>query len=80
MPVITYEGCELDEEKKKQLIVQFTSMAAELTDFPRQAFTVVIREQPLENIGVGGETLTELKARLAKAKVKLCRGFYPNSG
>ena len=61
MPVITFEGTSLKKEQKKELVSAFTKAAAEITSTPPQFFTVVIREQPEENLGFAGETVEELK-------------------
>lgn len=66
MPVITYEAGQMSADVKKQLIERLTTVAMDITGAPRQYFTVLIRKQPDENIGVGGEPLCEMKARLSK--------------
>ena len=63
MPVITLEGGKLSREQKRELIHRFTAVATEVTKIPPQFFSVLIREQPDENLGVGGETVADLKAR-----------------
>lgn len=65
MPVITFEGGPMDTAMKKSLIQQLTATAAGITGIPEQAFLVVIREHPYENLGMGGETVKEIKERLA---------------
>ena len=64
MPVITLEGGKLSREQKRDLIHRFTSVASEVTSIPPQFFSVLIREQEDANLGIGGETVEELKARL----------------
>ena len=66
MPVITIEGGPTDATVKRELIEQLTEKAAEITGAPKQFFTVLVRELPLENIGLAGETVLDMKARLAK--------------
>lgn len=66
MPVITIEGGPVDTAVKKQLIEQLTEKAAEITGAPKQFFTVLVRELPLENIGLAGETVPDMKARMAR--------------
>lgn len=66
MPVITFEGGQLKKEQKTELIHELTRTASEITGVPRQFFTVSLREQPAENLGFGGETVEEMKARLKK--------------
>lgn len=65
MPVISWEGGALSKEQKKELIRRFTEVAAEVTKVPAQFHIVLIREQEDGNLGVAGETVEELKARMA---------------
>ncbi len=60
MPVISYEAGPLSPEQKKELITQLTDVAAEITKIPKHSFTILIKELPLENIGVGGQDLITL--------------------
>jgi 4-oxalocrotonate tautomerase len=62
MPVITWEGGALKKEQKTALIRSLTKTASECTGIPDRFFNVVLREQPDENLGFGGETVAELKA------------------
>jgi len=64
MPVITFEGEILTREQKTALIRSLTRTASESTGVPERFFSVVLHEQPAENLGFGGETVEELKARL----------------
>ena len=66
MPVIIFEGGALKKEQKTALIHNLTKTASESTGVPAQFFTVVLHEQPAENLGFGGETIEEMKARLKK--------------
>ena len=61
MPHIVFDGPELSREQKKDLIKNFTATASKVTNIPREAFVVMIKENELENIGVGGEVLSEKK-------------------
>lgn len=61
MPIITFEAGKLTKEQKKELINKFTNIACEVTNIPKQAFIVSIREMPEENVGVGGITVEEIK-------------------
>lgn len=61
MPHIVFDGPELSREQKKDLIKNFTATASKVTNIPREAFVVMIKENDLENIGVGGEVLSEKK-------------------
>ena len=66
MPIITFEGESLTKEQKTALIHGFTKTASECTGIPDRFFSVVLHEQPGENLGFSGETVEELKARLKK--------------
>jgi 4-oxalocrotonate tautomerase len=52
-----------NEEQKKQLISRLTADAAEITGMPAGTFITFINEFPLENIGLGGVTVKELRAK-----------------
>lgn len=62
MPIVTFEGGLLPQEKKTELIARFTEAAAAVTGIPEEKFIVLVRELEDGNIGVGGKTLTEVKA------------------
>lgn len=59
MPVITVEGAKLSKEQKGQLVKQLTSAAAKIMNTPEQAFVVLLKENEKDNIGVGGQLLSE---------------------
>lgn len=59
MPVITLEGPELSKEQKIKLVKEFTASAAKIMNIPEQAFVVLLKENEKENIGVGGQLLSE---------------------
>lgn len=61
MPTIFFYGPKLDTEKKKGLIKAFTTSASEATGIPEAAFVVYMMETARENVGVGGELLSERK-------------------
>jgi 4-oxalocrotonate tautomerase len=63
MPVIIFEGGSMDQEKKKELVCELTNAASTVTGIRPQAFIICIHENPTDNIGVGGECLTEVLAR-----------------
>ena len=65
MPVITFDGPEMDTEMKKAMIKALTDAVVSIVpDIPRSAYYVTIREHPNENIGVGGYNLTEHLERM----------------
>ncbi|GAB6138688.1 4-oxalocrotonate tautomerase DmpI [Halanaerobaculum tunisiense] len=59
MPIIDFNGPELSKEQKQELVKKFTEAASEVVELPEEAFIVEINEIPLENVGVGGELLSE---------------------
>ena len=62
MPIITLEGPKLDKDKKKEIIKGFTDVASKvMPSVPKQAFVVLLKENSQENVGVGGELLSDLK-------------------
>lgn len=60
MPVITMESSKLNKEQKKQLVKEFTLTASKILNLPPQIFTVYLKENETENIGVGGELLSDM--------------------
>jgi 4-oxalocrotonate tautomerase len=76
MPVIIFEGSRLDLDKKRELIRELTDTAVRVTGIGAPAFTtdtavrvtgigapaftIYIHENEHDNIGVGGELLTEI--------------------
>lgn len=59
MPVITLEGVKLSKEQKSQLVKELTASAAKIMKAPEQAFIVLLKENEKENIGVGGQLLSD---------------------
>ena len=60
MPSIIVEAGMLNSEKKKRLIRELTETASEISGVPQSSFTVLLKENPIENWGVGGTPLVEL--------------------
>jgi 4-oxalocrotonate tautomerase len=60
MPTITVEGPVLASlDKKRELVRGMTDVAAKVYGIPAQAMVVLIRENPPENVGLGGELLAD---------------------
>lgn len=59
MPVITLEAASLSKEQKQQLAKEFTESAARILNMPEEAFYVFLKENSLENVGVGGKLLSD---------------------
>ncbi len=59
MPVIFFYGPELEKEKKRELIKSFTESASKATGIDKNAFLVFLRPTSRDNVGVGGELLSD---------------------
>ncbi|HMM19152.1 MAG TPA: tautomerase family protein [Selenomonadales bacterium] len=59
MPVITVESGLLSKEQKRDLAQALTRTAGAIMKVPEQAFTVLIKENPPDNVGVGGTLLSD---------------------
>ena len=61
MPVITLEAGKLNKEQKSQLVTEFTNIASKVMNVPTQAFIVLLKENERDNIGFGGQLMSERK-------------------
>lgn len=61
MPVITLEAGKLNKEQKSQLVKELTNAASKVMNVPEQAFIVLLKENEQDNIGFGGQLLSERK-------------------
>lgn len=59
MPIISIELGPVTREKKTQLVQVLTRDASEITGIPQDKFVVLIKELELDNIGVGGQLLSD---------------------
>ena len=59
MPVITMESAKLNKEQKQILVKEFTDTAARVTGLAKKDFYVFIRENDFDNVGVGGQLLSD---------------------
>ncbi|WP_242704064.1 4-oxalocrotonate tautomerase DmpI [Candidatus Enterococcus moelleringii] len=59
MPIIRLESTKLSKEQKEQLVKDFTKNAARIMEKPEAAFHVMIQEYDSDNVGVGGQLLSE---------------------
>ena len=59
MPTITVEGPPIDVEQKRQLVKKLTEAAVEV--YHIEHITVLIKENPPENVGVSGQLLSDLR-------------------
>lgn len=60
MPVISMTMGPTPTDQKTQLVEKLTETAVEITGIPAQFFTITINELSFDNLGVGGQTVTEL--------------------
>ena len=67
MPYISIESGRLTAEQKKELIERLTATASEITNIPKQFFTVTIKELPDENFGIGGKGSVSLSVSEASS-------------
>jgi len=61
MPIIKVEAGKLNKEQKSQLVKELTSVASKVMNVPEQAFGVLLMENEQDNIGFGGQLLSERK-------------------
>lgn len=67
MPTIQFDGPKMTLEQKKDLVNSFSEAASRVTGIPKQGFVVYIRENDADNVGVGGELLSERRKRETKS-------------
>jgi len=61
VPTITVEGPPVDLDKKRRLARELTDAASAIYGIPH--ITVLIKENPPENVGLSGELLADRRAR-----------------
>ncbi len=60
MPTITAEGPPIKElDKKRTLVQEMTDAATKAYGLPKDVIVVVIKENPPDNVGVGGTLLVD---------------------
>ena len=59
MPAIIMELGPLEKEKKAILVKEVTESVSKITGLPPQSIFVFIKENSLDNIGVGGRLLSD---------------------
>lgn len=60
MPIIKLEAGKVTNEQKEKLMAGFTKVASETLGIDAKHFYVLIKENELDNWGVGGEMLSKL--------------------
>ena len=66
MPIIKLEAAKVTPEQKEKLIADLTRVASEGLGVPEEFFYVLIKENELENWGVGGKSLPKFMAERNK--------------
>jgi len=59
MPVIRVDGPQISVDKKRELAKRLTEAAAEVYGMDKERIIVLIRENPPENVSVGGELVVD---------------------
>jgi 4-oxalocrotonate tautomerase len=60
MPSVNIEGPKIEDVEKKRLLVKEVTDALEKAySLPRNVYVVLIKENPPENVGVGGELIID---------------------
>jgi len=60
MPTITAEGPPVEDlDRKRELVRRVTEAAADYYRLPANIITVVLKENPPENVGTGGVLLVD---------------------
>ena len=66
MPLISIEAAHPTKEQKEQLIAELTKSASKILNVDEKFFYVLVKENDLDNWGVGGKTLTQFLAEQKK--------------
>ena len=59
MPVITIEASPLAHGAKERLARELAEAASQITNVPKDAFVVIVKENSFENMAQGGVLLSE---------------------
>ena len=59
MPLISIDAAHPTKEQKEKLIAELTKTASNILGVDEQFFYVLVKENDLDNWGVGGKTLTK---------------------
>ena len=62
MPNVTLEGPRIENlDTKRELVKTVTDAAVKAFGLPEKTIVVVIKENPPENVGVGGQLVIDMK-------------------
>ena len=64
MPNIYVDGPPIDVEAKRTFVKEVTDAAVNAFDIPAEGIIVVIRENPAENVSIGGCLLCDARAEM----------------
>lgn len=59
MPLISVDAVHPTKEQKEKLIAELTKTASQILNVDEKFFYVLVKENDLDNWGVGGKTLTK---------------------
>ena len=59
MPVITIDGPALSFDKKERLSREVTQLVSDITNIPKDAFVIFIKENSYDNMAQGGILISE---------------------
>ena len=66
MPLISIDAAHPTLEQKEKLIAELTKTASKILNVDEKFFYVLVKENDLDNWGVGGKTLTKFMAEQKK--------------
>ncbi|MBQ3443531.1 MAG: tautomerase family protein [Selenomonadaceae bacterium] len=66
MPLISIDAVHPTKEQKERLIAELTKTASSILGVDEKFFYVLIKENDLDNWGVGGKTLSQFLAEQKK--------------
>lgn len=62
MPIISIDAVHPTKEQKERLIAELTAAASKILNVDEKFFYVLVKENDLDNWGVGGKTLEKFMA------------------
>ena len=66
MPLISIDAVHPTKEQKEKLIAELTKTASSILGVDKKFFYVLVKENDLDNWGVGGKTLAQFLAEQKK--------------
>ncbi len=64
IPNVTIDGPPIDDiEVKRQLVKEITNALEKAYKLPREVYTILIKENLSENVGVGGELVIDRRKK-----------------